>query len=118
MIAAEDLEVGMRVIRSIPPQETGTIQKVGEKGSLIVKFDGVNGHITAFISASHLDKLPQRGGILKNWPMDDWYLTGDNLSIKEGEPEWEEAHKNWLSGKNPTSDPLWKRGVYFQMVEL
>ena len=30
MIAAENLKVGMRVIRSIPPQETGTIQKVGE----------------------------------------------------------------------------------------
>ena len=67
---------------------------------------------------SHLDKFPQLGGMLKNYPMDDWYLTGDNLSIKEGEPGWEEAYKNWSSGKNPTSDPLWKKGVYFQMVEL
>ena len=121
MIAAENLKVGMRVIRSMPPQETGTVVALGEKGSLTVKFDDVKdkiGHVTTFLSASHLDKLSQWGGMLKNWPLDNISLIGENIFVKEGDPEWEEAHKNWLAGKSPTSNPLWKLGVYFQRVEI
>ena len=118
MIAAENLRVGMRVIRSLPPQEIGIVTELGDKGALTVKFDGVNSYITAFISASHLDELPHRVRILKNYPWNDWDKMEGPISIKEGEPGWEEAHSNWLSGKNPTPDPAWKNGVYFQIVEI
>jgi hypothetical protein len=48
--------------------------------------------------------------VLKNFPNDD--VCNDPIVIKKGDPLWEEAYKNWLDQKNPTSDPKWKLGVY------
>jgi hypothetical protein len=33
------------------------------------------------------------------------------IIISEGEEGWEEAYKNWLSGKSPTNSKEWKKGV-------
>jgi hypothetical protein len=42
----------------------------------------------------------------------DWDKDKPTIVITPADPQWENAYKNWLSGKNPTDDPAWKLGVY------
>ena len=35
-----------------------------------------------------------------------------DIIITEDDPEWDQAFKSWLAGKNPTNSPLWKKGVF------
>lgn len=41
----------------------------------------------------------------------DWDVTKPTIVITPDQPEWAEAYKKWLSGKNPTDSPEWKKGV-------
>lgn len=34
------------------------------------------------------------------------------IELREDAPEWEDAHKRWITGKNPTDSAEWKRGVF------
>lgn len=39
------------------------------------------------------------------------------IKITKDNPEWNDAYKTWLSGKNPTNAQEWKQGV-FAVCEL
>lgn len=41
-----------------------------------------------------------------------WDKEKPTIIINANSPEWEQAYKNWLDGKNPTDSPLWKEGVF------
>jgi hypothetical protein len=34
------------------------------------------------------------------------------IVIAVGDDGWEEAYKNWIEGKPPTSSPEWKKGIF------
>ncbi len=40
------------------------------------------------------------------------------ITIVDSDPKWAEAYTNWLSGKNPTDSPEWKKGVFASTVLL
>ena len=39
------------------------------------------------------------------------------IVIVESDEEWSAAHASWVSGKNPTESPEWKKGVYLGWIE-
>ena len=41
-----------------------------------------------------------------------WDDNNPTIIIEKGDDLWDEAFANWISGKNPTNNPGWKRGVY------
>jgi len=45
----------------------------------------------------------------------------NNLSptvvVTTEDPEWENAYKNWIAGKNPTDSIEWKKGVFAIFVD-
>jgi hypothetical protein len=51
--------------------------------------------------------------VLKNTPWDH----PSTIRIEEGSPEWDEAYRNWMNGKNPTASPEWKTGVFFGYIK-
>lgn len=34
------------------------------------------------------------------------------IIIEKGDDLWDEAFANWISDKNPTNNPAWKRGIF------
>ena len=38
-----------------------------------------------------------------------WGKEKPTIKITVNDPEWETAYQNWISGKNPTDSPEWKR---------
>lgn len=40
------------------------------------------------------------------------------IKIDSDHPEWNEIYSNWLSGKNPTDSPEWKKGVIANTEEI
>lgn len=51
--------------------------------------------------------------ILKNAAFD----LPNTISIRESDPQWEQAHANWVNGKKPTDDPRWKTGVFLGSID-
>lgn len=55
--------------------------------------------------------------LLKNYPWQAAHLAKQPLVIHQGDVEWEAAYKLWQNGKNPTSNPAWKEGVFFSLED-
>jgi hypothetical protein len=55
--------------------------------------------------------------VFKNYPFNLVSTAKVPIVIKEGEPEWEDAWKNYLAGKPPNDNPAWKEGIYCGAVK-
>lgn len=55
--------------------------------------------------------------LLKNYPWQAAHLAKQPLVIHQGDVEWEAEYKLWQNGKNPTSNPAWKEGVFFSLED-
>jgi hypothetical protein len=46
-----------------------------------------------------------------------WDNEKPTIIIASDSKEWNLAYEAWLSGKNPTSSPEWKKGIFLTFYE-
>lgn len=85
---------------AVPPSRIGATGKKNSRGGLT----GTDLMVESGLMGNTISKLSNASAFPGN--------PDPTIVIKKGDPEWDEAYQNWISGKNPTNSVEWKKGVF------